>query len=160
MKAVDPSITIMGPEVVFGLADWLPAFLDGCADVVDVITFHYYQFGDAGATKDAVFNDVTTLRSTIDSVRSIEAAHGAAGKPVAITEGMLSWEDNANKNQSPILQNTFEAALWVADVLGTGPETGLMTSGAWQKTRAIAWVSSRDAKLSPPITLTSCWPRT
>ena len=75
-----------------------------------------------------VFADAATMRVLIDKVRSIAAAHGAADKPIAITEENLSWEWDPTKSMSPILPSSFEAGLWVADAVYSPLWTPLLTA--------------------------------
>lgn len=135
MKAVDPSIQIFGPELSWkyqtGSNDWLTPFLQGCGDVVDIISIHRYPIEPAACSESAAYADAPKYRAAIGHVRDLMAAAGQAEKPLAITEANITWDGEPAKSTMAASPGTFPAGLWVADSLGVALEAGLHSISHW-----------------------------
>lgn len=135
MKAVDPSIHIVGPDLSWkyqagaGANDWLTPILQGCGDLFDVISIHRYPFEAAQASLAAAASDAAQYRAVIDSVKGILRATGYPDKPLALTEMNVAYD--ATKCVLEASPGTVGSALWVADSLGASMAEGLWTSAIW-----------------------------
>jgi hypothetical protein len=135
MKAVDPSIKIVGPDLSWkyiaggGDNDWLTPILTSCGDLFDIVSIHRYPFEAAQATLAAAAADSASFRSVMTSVRGILQATGQGAKPLALTEMNIAYDATfCVLEASP---GTVGSALWLADSLGTANELGLWTSAVW-----------------------------
>jgi hypothetical protein len=132
MKAVDPTIQILGPELSWKYIpgnDWLSPFLDQCAGAVDIVSVHRYPFDDAQCTLAAAMGDSASFAATVTALRNTMSAHDAGAKPLAITEGNLSYQGTSAAE--PAALGTFYAGMWVADTLGIALEQQLWTMAYW-----------------------------
>lgn len=137
MKAVDPTIKILGPELSWkykigeGSNDWFTPFLQQCHNEVDIVTIHRYPFAPDKATITNAVNDATTMRSLLRRLRGIVDTYAGTDKPLAITEANITYDgDPAHSNQSASPQ-TFYASLWIADSMGVALEEQLWTNAYW-----------------------------
>ncbi|HEY6475103.1 MAG TPA: hypothetical protein VI456_00895 [Polyangia bacterium] len=135
MKAVDPTIEIVGPDLSNkyggggGPDDWLTTILTTCGDLFDVIAIHRYPFEAKQATLAAAAADQASFRYVMGIVRSTLKATGYADKPLALTEMNIAYDDTlCVLGASP---GTVGSALWLADSVGTAIELGLWTSAVW-----------------------------
>jgi hypothetical protein len=135
MKAVDPTILVMGPELSWmyqsGTNDWLTPFLQNCGSVVDIVSVHRYPFAPAACTAAAAYSDAASFQQTIQHLQSILAATGQASKPLAITEANITYDGTPALSTLPASPGTFPAGLWVADSLGIGLQQGLFSLAYW-----------------------------
>ena len=80
MKAVDPTIKIVGPDLSWKYMragnDWLTPILTSCGDLFDIVSIHRYPFEAAQATLAAAAADAASFRTLIASVRGILQATG------------------------------------------------------------------------------------
>ena len=132
MKAVDPSIRIMGPELTakYYLAaqdNWIEPFLRECGDIVDIISIHLYPYSGKQPPQQTLMG-LGNYRRVIDSIR--EKTKEIAGReiPIAVTEYNLTWDwlaegDGAN--------NSFYAGLYLADFLGAMAEKQVFMTNFW-----------------------------
>ena len=136
MKAVDPTIKIVGPDLAYkyqaggGTAtDWLTPILETCGDQFDVISIHRYPFESMMATLPAVEADPVQFRQVMTSVLGILQQTGQGEKPLALTEMNVAYDATACVlGGSP---GTVGSALWMADILGSAIELQLWTSAVW-----------------------------
>ncbi len=118
MKAVDPSIHLVGPEISNPYArdihgrEWLPAFLEANHDLVDVVSFHYYPFGKPHATPDTLLRQPTQWDDLLARYSALAARYAL---PLAVTEVNSDWTNIQGGDATP---DSFTNALWFADVLG------------------------------------------
>ena len=118
MKAVDPSIRLVGLEISNPYArdihgrEWLPAFLKANHDLVDVLSFHYYPFGDPHATPDTLLRQPAQWDDLLADYGSLATRYTL---PLAVTEVNSDWTNTQGGNATP---DSFLNALWYADVLG------------------------------------------
>lgn len=136
MKAVDPTISIIGPDLAYryipGTAnDWLTPILRTCGALFDVVAVHRYPFSDVNATLAHVSVDAAAFQSSIASVRGIMQATGFANKPLAITEMNVAYDALPKTNLPDAGSGTVPSALWVADTLSTAANLELWTTAIW-----------------------------
>jgi hypothetical protein len=135
MKAVDPTIQIVGPDLAYkyqagdATNDWLTPILQQCGDLFDIVSIHRYPFEAAQASLTAAEADPASFRDVIKSVRGILTATGTSDKPLALTEMNIVYDaTTCVLDASP---GTVGSALWMADSLGSAIELGLWTSAVW-----------------------------
>jgi len=129
MKAVDPTIELVGPDISQFVAspsagylqartDWLTSFLNANGDLVDIVSIHRYPFlADAQTppTIDDLRGNSKEWDAIIPALRSIVKAQTGKDLPVAVTEVNSSWAQNAGGNAT---MDSHYNAIWFADVLG------------------------------------------
>jgi hypothetical protein len=132
MKAVDPTIKIVGPDLSWHYIagnDWLSPILQGCGDLFDIVAIHRYPFNSTQATLDAAKGDASAFANVLLSVRGLMQAAGYGNKPLALTEMNIVYDATACQlGASP---RTIGSALWLADGLGTAIQNDLWTSAIW-----------------------------
>jgi hypothetical protein len=130
MKAVDPNILLMGPELhQWGTSlentlkdssgrDWMTEFLKANGDLVDIVTVHRYPFYSASGAK----TPISELRENTNEwpamstyLKSLIQEITGRDLPIAFTE--------VNTDPTPVMYgeaspDSFFAAIWYADVLG------------------------------------------
>ena len=140
MKAVDPTIAIVGPDLSWHYSvgnDWLTPILQGCGDVFDIVAIHRYPFSSSQATLEAARGDAKIFGDVISYVRGLMQAAGYGDKPLALTEMNVAYDQSACAiGASP---GTLGSALWLADGLGTAIEHNLWTSAQWDIGDADVW---------------------
>ncbi|MGD1993437.1 MAG: hypothetical protein PVI59_09610 [Anaerolineae bacterium] len=131
MRAVDPDILLVGPDIhqystSFATDpkdsagnDWLREFLVANGDLVDVVSIHRYPFpasmSDAATTIDDLRANSREWDEIIPHLRDV--IHEATGRdlPVAVTEVNTHWSSAVGGEATP---DSFYAAIWWGDVLG------------------------------------------
>jgi hypothetical protein len=135
MKAVDPTIKILGPELSWkyqsGANDWLTTILQTCGSSIDIVTIHRYPIDPTMTTVAAAAADAMNLNATIAHLRSIMQQAGAGDKPLAITEANITWDGDPAKSTMPASPGTVPAGLWAADTFGMSMQNGLWTMLYW-----------------------------
>jgi hypothetical protein len=135
MKAVDPTIKILGPELSWKYQsdpnDWLTPILQTCGALFDIVTIHRYPIDPAQTTIANAAGDSVKLSGVIAHVRSIMTLAGVADKPLAITESNITWDGTPAKSILPASPGTVPAGLWAADTFGVGLQNGLWATIAW-----------------------------
>jgi hypothetical protein len=135
MKAVDPSIKILGPELSWkyqsGSNDWLTPILQTCGALFDVVTVHRYPIDPAQTTVENAAADANSFATTLARLRTMMAAAGMAEKPLAITECNITWDGEPAKSTLPASPGTVPAGLWAADTFGVGLQAGLWAMVYW-----------------------------
>jgi len=139
VKAVDPSIKLIGPElhqyaINFdsrpkddnGL-DWMDEFLKANGDMVDVVTFHRYPFGTVPA-RDELREDAKVWNDLIVVLR--ERIHELTGRdiPIAITEVSTNYNPAVGGDTTP---DSHFNAVWLADVMGQMAQQRLLMFNHW-----------------------------
>ncbi len=130
MKAVDPKIKLMGPELSqWGTSlantpkdpagrDWMTEFLKANGDLVDVVTVHRYPLYHADGTTSTIDDLRQNTQEWGNMVIYLrDLIHTTTGRdiPIAFTE--------INSDPSPVLgavasPDSVYNAIWYADVLG------------------------------------------
>lgn len=130
MKAVDPTIQLMGPELhQWGTRlettlkdssgrDWMTEFLKANGDLVDIVTVHRYPLY-SGAGQKFTVNDLrkNTLEWTemVKYLRDLIKTTTGRALPIAFTEVNSDPTAVTNGIATP---DSFYNAIWYADVLG------------------------------------------
>ena len=139
MKAVDPSILIIGPElswfqkpVIDGLtAPGGPDDITGKDAAgryyIDIISFHSYSF-DGSQTRAQVVSKLTSptgleeslnyLNARVAASNSAHARTGASAIKTAITEANVGWQNPSTDNLYSVGANSFIGGQFVAEMLG------------------------------------------
>jgi hypothetical protein len=134
MKAVDPTIQILGPELSYKYVpgnDWLTPFLTSCGAKVDIVSVHRYPFDAASSTIANAMNDGTAFQATLASLRAIMTSTGQGSKPLAITEANFSYQGDPTLQTGTAPVGSFYAGLWVAEAASIALEQNLWTMGFW-----------------------------
>ena len=129
MRAVDPTIKLVGPDVSQFVAnpngaylqartDWLTSFLKADGDLVDIVSIHRYPF-PVDAQDPPTVADLrggsAEWDQIIPALRTIVKSQTGKDLPVAVTEVNSSWATNAGSDSS---MDSLMNAIWFADVLG------------------------------------------
>lgn len=139
MKAVDPSIKLIGPEVhqysvlegvrpkdVNGL-DWMDEFLKANGDMVDVVTFHRYPYG----TNPSIEDLQQQSQEWDDTIQYLRARiHELTGRdiPIAITEVNTNYNKAVGGEATP---DSYYNAVWLADLFGQAAREGVFMVNHW-----------------------------
>jgi hypothetical protein len=153
MKAVDPSILIIGPEC----ASFNKVIYDGLTtpngpdDItgkdaagryyIDVISFHTYPFS-GNQTRPEVISNLTSGPGSFNDnlvylngrVAAANAAHGRTGPAVlktAVTEANINWQNNASDNLNGLGANSFIGGQFIAEMMGVAMKNGLYILNFW-----------------------------
>jgi hypothetical protein len=129
MKAVDDSILLVGPELHQFTGnpagnlkdssgrDWMIEFLKANGDLVDIVSFHRYPFGDAHrvTTIADLRADAYTWDRKIAYLRELIQEYTGRELPIAVTEVNSHWSKAIQQEASP---DSHFNAIWWADVMG------------------------------------------
>jgi hypothetical protein len=130
MKAVDPSILLVGPEISQFVPDstpesgqefkdWLVTFLKTNGDMVDIVSVHRYPYPQSFMSGPPSKADLRANSAEWDilipNLREIVREHTGKNLPVAITEFNSSWAVNVGGQAT--MDSHFNG-VWFADVLG------------------------------------------
>ncbi len=131
MRAVDPNIVLIGPEIHQFTGDpasdpkdslgqdWMRTFLQRNGDLVDIVSFHRYPFplsiNGGAATVAQLRADPPRWDETIRSLRTLVRDLTGRDLPVAATEFNSHWTRIINGETTP---DSLLSALWLGDVLG------------------------------------------
>ena len=127
MRAVDPTIILMGPEVSqypptadpkeyqAPLREWVRSFLKANGDLDDIVSIHRYPFPkqtNGSVTAADLRANVTEWDTLVPDLRSVIKDATGHDLPVALTEVNSNWDFGASITDTPY------HAVWWADVLG------------------------------------------
>jgi hypothetical protein len=147
MKAVDPSILIVGPETSFYDTSYLNPLIGGANDItgqdangryyVDIVTFHSYPFSGT-QTRAQVLAASQTLAGNVDRLLTLmanaNALHGRTGANAlqwAVTEFNLDYTNpNANTVEGVGVHSFLNGQYW-AEVFGVGMQKGAVSMMPW-----------------------------
>jgi hypothetical protein len=131
MKAVDPNIVLIGPEIhqFTGTpnvdpkdstgADWMRTFLQIAGDKVDIVSFHRYPFPATSERRSATIPELRADAATWDDIvrRLRDTIREETGRdlPVAVTEFNSHWSQAISGEATP---DSFFSAIWLGDILG------------------------------------------
>jgi hypothetical protein len=130
MKAVDPTIKLIGPEVHqfnddpnynpkdSAGRDWMIEFLQANGDIVDVVSFHRYPFPQniqENATIADLRQHIPEWDRTIPYLRSLIQEYTGRDLPVAITEVNTHYTRAVGTEASP---DSHFNAIWLAEMFG------------------------------------------
>ncbi len=128
MKAVDPNIVLLGPEVHqyppnadpndyhAPMREWVRGFLEVNADLVDYVSIHRYPFPTSMnapvTTDDQMRMNPAEWDFIIPDLRQVIRETTGRDIPVAVTEVNSHWSNGSAQLATPM------NAVWWADVLG------------------------------------------
>lgn len=129
MKAVDPTIKLIGPEVSQFKANpvdsylanrefWLTQFLIANGDLVDIVAVHRYPFPSDGSTpptKAQLRDNSKEWDETIPYLKALVRKHTGRDLPVGVTEVNSSWASNSAGEAT---MDSHYNAIWWGDSLG------------------------------------------
>jgi hypothetical protein len=130
MRAVDPSIVLIGPEInqffarpaqadQHQLTDWATAFLKANGDMVDIVSFHRYPFPKTARSGPPTLEELRANSAEWDelipAMRALVREHAGRDLPIAVTEANSSWVPT---NSGAATLDSHFNAIWWADVLG------------------------------------------
>lgn len=176
MKAIDPSILIIGPEI----ASFNQTIMNGLTtpggpdDItgkdaagryyLDVISFHTYPF-NGSQTRASVISKLTAPYS-LDAnlaylntrVAACNSAHNRTGISLlktAITEANINWQNSSSDNLTGVGANSFIGGQFVAEMMGIGMKNGLDFINIWSVvegnsvTNSIGFIDGSTGKKKP-----------
>lgn len=131
MRAVDPKIKLIGPDIsqfvgntngssyLQARTDWLSAFLKANGDLVDIVSIHRYAFPASTTSGPPSIADLRANSQEWDSIipalKSVVRTQLGRDLPVAVTEVNSSWADN---QAGEATMDSHYNAIWFGDVLG------------------------------------------
>ena len=130
MKAADPTIKLMGPELSQwnetydatpkdpAKRDWMTEFLKANGDLVDVVSVHRYPMyspTNGPVTVQQLRENTRTWVAEVEYLRGLIREILGRDLPIAITELNSDPSDISSQEVSP---DSFYNAIWYADVLG------------------------------------------
>ena len=147
MKAVDPTIKLVGPEINqfsystepgattnFGERDemWMKEFLKANGDLVDVVSFHRYPFPKTNQSGPPSFDELRTNTQEWDKIiaHARDLIHENTGRdiPIAVTEFNSMYGTPVGGETTP---DSHYNAIWMADVLGRMIKNGVFMANEW-----------------------------
>ena len=129
MRAVDPAIKLIGPDVSQFTANptdafmkarvaWMSSFLKANGDLVDIVSIHRYPLPkdiNTPITVDDLRAGGKEWDQIIPTLRTLIKTQTGKDLPVAVTEINSSWVANNGTDWS---MDSHMNAIWFADVLG------------------------------------------
>lgn len=142
MKAVDPTIKLMGPEIHQWIdsysatlkdsagRDWMIEFLKVNGDLVDVVTVHRYPMYSPRTPVSIQDLRENTRKwvGEMEYLRKVVQETTGRDLPIAITEINSDPSTQMNQETSP---DSFYNAIWYADVLGQLMNTDVFMVNQW-----------------------------
>ena len=146
MKAVDPTILIVGPENA-GYNAYYPALLGGANDItgtdangryyLDVASFHTYPFSgnqtraDVVAAAQGVTTKVTNLLGLMAAANTLHNRTGTAALRWALTEFNLDYANPTVNTVEGVGAHSFINGQFWAEVFGVGMKYGALSMQPW-----------------------------
>jgi hypothetical protein len=138
MRAVDPSVKIIGPELLTGAhvggmhgrLDWLGRILSTTGGRIDGLSWHYYPLdsGQSNPSSSAIMNYENLFQETASDWRPAalpfadEVMPAIAAMAKEHAPNAKTWITEFAEDPGPLhgagMSDTFGAALWVGDALG------------------------------------------
>jgi hypothetical protein len=132
MKAVDPDILLMGPELHGTFTsnfetnpkdsagrDWMVEFLEANGDMVDIVTYHRYPFPESvssgSASIEDLRQDLPEWNRTVRYLRDLIQEKTGRDLPIGVTETNSHYTHAVGGEATP---DSHYNAIWWADVLG------------------------------------------
>ncbi len=152
MKAVDPTIITVGPEVAWyntniinglttpGGADDITGTDANGRFYLDIITFHTYPFNGTQSRADVITKltsagafeeNLTDLNKRIASCNAYHNRTGALALKPAVTEANIAYANAATDNIYGVGTNSFIGGQFWAEMLAIGMKKGLAFVNLW-----------------------------
>ena len=146
MRAVDPSIQLLGPESSQYLGnvagpgpvyrDYVIEFLKANGDLVDIVSVHRYPFPKSTISGPPSIADLRDNSREWDEIipdlRSLVREYTGRDLPVAVTEVNSSY---ARNNGGEATMDSHYNAIWFGDVLGRMIRQGVTIVAQWDLVR-------------------------
>lgn len=161
MKAVDPTIKLMGPELHGTFTsnfstnpkdnagrEWMTEFLKANGDLVDIVTYHRYPFPHNGksATIQTLRQDLPEWTRTIVYLRGLIKELTGRDLPIAVTE---IGADSSSVMLGEATPDSHYAALWYADVIGQMAQQDVFMLNQWvlsQRSTGLGLIHGSDIR--------------
>jgi hypothetical protein len=172
MKAVDPSIKIIGPETAGYHSTILNGLTDcGAADditgtdasgryYVDILSFHIYPFSGTQSRSQVIsnlmgtggFNDnLTSLQSRLATCNSYHGRTGSNALQMAVTEANIDWQNPAGESDvlGGLGAKSFIGGQFWAEMMGIGMRQGADFLTFWSiiEGNGLSYLASDGTKL-------------
>jgi hypothetical protein len=150
MKAVDPTIKLVGPEINqfshdstpgattnYGEWDetWMVEFLKANGDLVDVVSFHRYPYPSSRISGAPSVDELRLNAQEWDRIfihaRELIHEHTGRDLPIAVTEFNSAYDKSFGGETTP---DSHFNAIWMADVLGSMIKNGVFMANQWALT--------------------------
>ncbi len=140
MLAVDPTITLVGPDVSMNLApidkssrawQWFDAFIKANGDMISVVSLHFYPYSDADQSPDAILSNVDTFAQNLTMLHSYLHDTLKRDLPLMINETNLSAQGGGGN----ISDSGLYAGVWLADLLGASAQQDVAAVTVWDAVR-------------------------
>lgn len=132
MKAVDPDIVLLGPELHGTYTsnfdtnpkdssgrDWMVEFLEANGDMVDIVTYHRYPYPESvssgNATIEELRQELPEWNRTVRYLRTLIQEKTGRDLPIGVTETNSHWNHAVMGEATP---DSHFNAIWWADALG------------------------------------------
>jgi PKD repeat protein len=152
MKAIDPSILIIGPELAWfdqPIVDGLTA-AGGPYDItgrdinnryyIDVFSYHTYPFNGSQSRNDVITklsspgsmkDNLAYLNTRIASCNSYHGRTGTSAIKTAITEMNINWQNPSNDNVSGLGASSFIGGQFVAEMFSIAMKYSVDIINLW-----------------------------
>lgn len=147
MKAVDPSILTVGPELSFYDTSYINSLIGGANDItgqdangryyVDVVTFHSYPFGGSQtraqvlAAAQTLSNNVSQLLTLLGNANTLNNRTGASALQWGVTEFNIGYANPTMNTVEGLGVHGFLNGQYWAEVFGVGMQKGALTMAPW-----------------------------
>ena len=174
MKAVDPSILIIGPETSWYNTNIINGLTTpgGASDVtgkdasgryyVDVISFHAYPMHDGSqSTRSGVISELTSSRSFQDDLVALKARiancnayhnrTGTAAVTMAVTEANINYHNSASDPLTGNGSSSFIGGQFWAEMMSIGMKQGIDFINFWSVIEGsnTGYLNNSDGKRKP-----------
>jgi Glycosyl hydrolases family 39 len=131
MKAVDPTIQVGGPA--FARADLTPsvrAFVQGAANNIDFLSYHFYANGDLRESDSQIYNRVASLEQHIRDIKQVLTDEiPSRTVPMHLNEYNISFTFT---NDDPRMRTNKGAVFDALTMIGS-LDTGVTATNAWNE---------------------------
>lgn len=152
MKAADPSIKIIGPEIAWfdqaiitnltnpGGADDITGVDANGRYYVDIISFHYYPFDSAQTRSDIITKisgssqlnaNLVYLSGRIAAANTAHSRSGSNALKMAITEANVAWRNKSNDGVYGVGTHSFIGGQFWTEILCAGMANGVEIINFW-----------------------------
>ncbi len=147
MKAVDPTILIVGPETSFYDTTYLNSLIGGANDItgtdangryyLDVVTFHSYPFSgtqtraNVVAAASTLSGNVDRLLTLMSAANTLHSRTGANALQWAVTEFNIDYANPTANTVEGVGVHSFLNGQYWAEVFGVGMQKGAVSMMPW-----------------------------
>jgi hypothetical protein len=173
MKAVDPTIKIIGPETAWydeAIINGLTSCNGGADDItgtdgngryyVDIISFHIYPFSGSQTRSQVIaslmaangFNDdLTALQARLDTCDLYHNRQGEDALKIAVTEANVDYNNPAGDSVTGLGAKSFLGGQYWAELMGIAMQKGVDFVTFWSTIEGneLGYISGDGATLRP-----------